>query len=63
MSPVENNSDVVARKARETFEKIRELRKKMPQERKWKRDLLESEIKKLQDKWWEDVKGYFGHGK
>ena len=60
---VENRADIVAKKARETFEAIRKLRKTMSQDRKWQKDLLDSEIKKLQDQWWEDVKGYFGHGK
>jgi hypothetical protein len=53
------NSEIVAQKARETFEAIRELRKEMPQDRKWQRDKLEVKIKQLQDEWWEDVKQYF----
>lgn len=49
-------SDIVAKKARETFEEIKKLRKTMPQKFGWQKEELEKNIKELQDKWWQDVK-------
>ena len=46
----------VADKARETFIKIKKLRKARPKYTKPQRDELEAEIKKLKDEWWEEVK-------
>ena len=57
-----SRSDIVALKAKITFEKIKEVRKTMPNKFKWQRDLIDAKVKDLQDEWWEDVKGYFGHG-
>ena len=54
---MENKYDFVAQKARETFEAIKELRKNMPQKYKWQRQELELDIKELENKWWEEVKG------
>lgn len=51
-------SDIVAEKARETFQKIKALRKTMPQFTRLEKDELESKIKELQDQWWEDAKSY-----
>jgi len=47
---------IVAQKARETFEKIREVRKTMQNKFKWQRDELEAKVKELQDEWWMEVK-------
>ena len=52
----EEKSAIVAQKARETFEAIRELRKSMPQNFLWQRMKLNEKIKELQDKWWEEVR-------
>ena len=57
-----SRSDIVALKAKITFEKIKEVRKTMPNKFKLQRDLIDAKVKDLQDEWWEDVKGYFGHG-
>ena len=46
----------VADKARETFLKIKKLRKAMPKYTKSQRDELEAGIKKLKDEWWQEVK-------
>jgi hypothetical protein len=54
----QEKSDIVAQKARETFNEIKLLRKTMPKFTRAQKDKLEAEIKKLHDKWWEDVKQY-----
>ena len=49
------DSDFVAQKARETFNKIKELRKSSPQKYAWQREELKKQIKLLEDEWWEQV--------
>jgi hypothetical protein len=49
---------IVADKARETFLKIRELRKTLPKYTSAQRKELEDKIKASQDEWWEEVKEY-----
>ena len=53
-------SDIVASKARITFGEIRKLRKSYPQFTRVQKDKLASEVKQLQDQWWQDVKEYMG---
>jgi len=54
----EEKARIVAEKARETFLKIRELRKTESQFTRSQKDQLEAKIKKLQAGWWEEVKQY-----
>ena len=49
-------AEIVGKKATETFKAIRELKKTMPQDRRWQKDELERKEKELKDKWWEEVK-------
>jgi hypothetical protein len=53
-----DNSDIVAREARETFLKIRQLRKTMPQFTRAEKDELQRTIDRLEDEWWNAVKVY-----
>jgi uncharacterized protein HemX len=52
------DSDIVAEKARETFNRIKMLRKTMPQFTRSQKDELKAKIKEAQDQWWEEVKQY-----
>jgi len=54
---------IVAERARETFLEIKRLRKTMPQYTKVQRDEFEIKKKELEDKWWDEVKGYMRKGK
>ncbi len=57
-----NNSDLVAQKARESFDVIKNLRKTMPKFTRADKDELERRIKEVKDQWWEDVKPYMVKG-
>jgi hypothetical protein len=54
----EKSAQIVAQKARETFYRIRDLRKTEPQFTRAQKDELERKIKEEQTKWWEEVKGF-----
>ena len=54
----EESARIVAKKARETFEKIRLLRKTELQFTRAQKDELLRKIKQEQDKWWEEVRGF-----
>jgi len=56
---VQEKRDLVAERARATFNAIRELRKTAPQFTRQQREDLAEGIKKLQDCWWEDVRHLF----
>lgn len=49
-------SEIVGDAAAETFQKIKVLRRAMPQDRLWQRAAFEAEAKKLKDEWWEGVR-------
>jgi len=49
---------IVAQKARETFDKIKLLRKTEPQFTRVQKDALLEKIAIEQTKWWEEVKGF-----
>lgn len=53
----------VAEEARETFLKIRELRKTLPTRTKAQRDDLEKKIRDEHDAWWERVKPSIKRGR
>ena len=59
---MQEKRDLVAERARATFNAIRELRKGAPQFTRQQREDLAEGIKKLQDCWWEDVRELFVKG-